>query len=50
MEHQHPDHAKPSLDGHSKHSTHTMPDGTVMEGTMQGAGHSGHGGGQTIQS
>jgi P-type Cu2+ transporter len=43
MEHQHPDHGKSSIVDHSKHSTHTMPDGTVMEGTMHGADHSGHG-------
>ncbi len=44
MKHNHPDHPNPSPEDHSKHGVHTMPDGTVMEGAMHGASHSGHGG------
>ena len=45
MEHKHPDHQKPPLEDHSKHATHTMPDGTVMQGAMHGSDHAGHGSG-----
>lgn len=44
MEHHHPDHGKPARVGRSKQSSHIMPDGTVMQGEMHSAGHSGHGG------
>ena len=43
MEH-HNGHPKPPMQNHSKHATHTMPDGTVMPGVMPGS-HAGHGGG-----
>ncbi|MFN0175449.1 MAG: copper-translocating P-type ATPase [Saprospiraceae bacterium] len=43
MEHHHHDHLKPATDDHSRHSSHTMPDGTVMQGAMHGGGHAGHG-------
>ncbi len=46
MEHHHHT-AAPKLppQDHSKHATHTMPDGTVMQGPMPGGSHAGHGSG-----
>ena len=32
----------PHAANHSRHATHTMPDGTVMQGSMHGGGHAGH--------
>jgi len=42
--HQSPKHTSTKLE-HSQHATHTMPDGTFMQGAMHGDGHAGHGGG-----
>ena len=44
MEH-HSGHQKPAPENHANHATHTMPDGTVMQGEMHSADHAGHGSG-----